>query len=118
MAITETTIRPKMADGSGGALKLVAVTFDTAYPTGGYDITTSDFSNIWGGEFIGAESLAGCSLLYKFVRASATSLKLSVWQNYDPAGAGSADRVDIEFPNGTDLSAVVADPIHIVLYGV
>ncbi len=118
MAITQETIVPKRADGAGCSLAIYRVTFDTVYPTGGETMTVTDFSAVYGAEVIGATQLADNGYAIRPVLASATSLLLSVWQNYDPAGAGSANRVDIEYPTGTDLVANLVGPVNVLVYGV
>lgn len=118
MAITQTTIVPKTADGAGTSLAIYRVTFDDSYPTGGESLTVTDFSTVYGAEVIGATALADNGYAVRAVLTSSTAVKLSVWQNYDPAGAGSADRVDIEYPNGTDLVANLVGPVNVLVYGV
>lgn len=117
MAITQTTVVPKRADGAGASLAIYRITFDTSYPTGGETVTTTDFSTVYGAEVIGATALADNGYAVRAV-VSSNVLKLSVWQNYNPGGAGAADRVDIEYPNGTDLVANLAGPVNVLVYGV
>ena len=117
MAITQTTVVPKMSGGAGASLAIYRVTFDTAYPTGGEAISTSDFSAVKGAEVIGATALADNGYAVRALLSGGV-VYLTVWQNYDPAGAGSADRVDIEYPNGTDLVANLAGPVNVLVYGV
>jgi len=118
MTITQTTVVPKRADGAGCSLAIYRVTFDDNYPTGGEAITVTDFSAVYGAEVIGVTALADNGYAIRPVLASATSLLLSVWQNYDPAGSGSAARVDIEYPDGTDLVANLVGPVNVLVYGV
>jgi hypothetical protein len=122
MAITQTTVVPKTVTTIGQAVKIVRVTFDTSYPTGGEAIDVSDFSAVYGASVIGATALADNGYAVRTLctyttTPSATSVLLTVWQNYDPAGAGAADRVDIEYPTGTNLVANLAGPINVIIYG-
>jgi hypothetical protein len=117
MAITQTTLVPKTADGAGGSLMIIALTPDTAYPTGGYAISTSDFSTVHGAEHIGSKAVADNGYASRFLVTGGV-LYWTVWQNYNPGGAGAADRVDIEYPNGTDLVANLVGPINVLVYGV
>lgn len=122
MAITQTTVVPKTITTIGQAVKIVRVTFDDSYPTGGEAIDVTDFSAVYGAEVIGATALADNGYAVRTVctytaTPSTTSVKLSVWQNYDPGGAGSANRVDIEYPDTTDLVANLAGPVNVVIYG-
>lgn len=118
MTTTQTTVIPKMADGAGCSLAIYRFTFDTTYPTGGEALTVTDFSAVYGAEVIGVTALADNGYAIRPVLASATSLLLSVWWNYNPAGAGSADRVDIEYTNGGDLVAELVGPVNVLVYGV
>lgn len=118
MAITQTTVVPKRALGPGLSASIIRITFDTSYPTGGESITVTDFSAVYGAKVIGGTQIAdnGYSV-QAVVTSGGTSIALSVYQNYDPAGSGSSDRPDIEYPNGTDLVANLAGPINVLVFG-
>ena len=122
MAITQTTVIPKTVIGEDIAIAIYAVTFDTSYPTGGEALDCTDFSLVRGIEHVGSTALAdnGYAIRAVFPRSttpSSSNCLLSVWQNWDPAGAGSADRVDVEYPTGTDLVANLAGPVMILVIG-
>lgn len=122
MAITQTTVVPKTIIGEDVSVAIYAITFDTSYPTGGEAVNLTDFSKVYaisygGGTALADNGYAVRALLGYTATPTTSNTLLTVWQNYDPAGAGAADRVDIEYPNGTDLVANLAGPVMIVVHG-
>jgi hypothetical protein len=109
---TLTCISKPEVIGEAKKLAVYRLAFDSSYPTGGEAIDVSaDFNAVhavlWGGN----DTLADNGYAYRPVftysaTPSSINTKISVWWNVDPADGGGADRVDIEFTNTGDLSAV------------
>lgn len=114
MTITETVVVPKTPIGEDLCIKIIAVAWDSVYPTGGEPLTeATDFSRIYSIQPAGNDTLADNGYrfegLFTYSSTPSTSNSLATcWVNYDPAGAGSDDRVDIEaIATGIkDLSAI------------
>lgn len=118
MATTQTTILAKRAMGPGLSCALYQFTFDDNYPTGGEAMTVTDFSAVYGAKVIGGNAIADNAYsVGAVVTSGGTSIALSVWRNYDPAGTGSADRPDAEFTNGASLVAELVGPVNVLVYG-
>lgn len=111
MALTETTIIPKTVIGEDLAVKIIAVAWDSSYPTGGEEITCTDFSRVYSVMVGGNDTLADNGYIprpvFTYTTApSTTEPKISVWWNSDPGGVGGANCVDVEFTNGGSLAAL------------
>lgn len=113
MTITVTTVVPKTVIGEDLAVKIVAVAWDTVYPTGGEALDLTDFSKVYSIQFAGNDTMDDNGYrwegLFTYSATPTTSNTLATcWVNYNPAGAGAADRVDIEaIATGIkDLSAI------------
>jgi hypothetical protein len=113
MAITQTTVIAKQPVCPGLSMAVYSLALDNNYVTGGYALDLSDFSKVYGITAGGNDTLADNGYSFAGIGAYGTAptssnKKLSVFMNYNPGGAGSADRVHIEAVAAgvKDLSAI------------
>jgi hypothetical protein len=113
MTITQTTVLPKTAIGEDLCIQIIAVAFDSVYPTGGEALSLTDFSRIYSIAHAGNDTLADNGYRFEGLSTytatpSASNSLATCWVNFNPGGSGGSDRVDIEaIATGIkDLSAI------------